>query len=92
MENFTQAQSQVSAFISELTELKPLDIIKNPKGKLYQIRCYHSSKSSYQICPLDGNRDKDDDNPVYLIVMKEALVAKKWEKVAPETGEARRSA
>ena len=92
MKNSTQAQSQESAtFISELTDLKPLDIIKNSKGKEYQIKCYHSNKSSYQICPLDGNRDKENENPVYLIVMKESLIAKRWKK-AEAIGEAKLSA
>jgi hypothetical protein len=64
--------------ITEATELKPEIILRNPKGKVYKITSYHLNKTSFRLSPYPLDQ-QDMENPISLIITKDALIAKKWE-------------
>jgi len=65
--------------ITETIELKPEDILRNPKGRIYRINSYHQNKTSFRLSPYPV--EQENENPVSLIITKEALIAKKWELI-----------
>lgn len=68
--------------INQNTELVPSDILKNRKGKLYKIQTYHNDKNTFKVCPWPASRG--EENPSYIIISREGLMAKEWEKVDSE--------
>ncbi|GAL82902.1 hypothetical protein MYP_128 [Sporocytophaga myxococcoides] len=65
--------------ITEAIELKPEDILRNPKGRIYKINSYHQNKNSFRLSPYPIVQE--EENPISLIITKEALIAKKWELI-----------
>ncbi len=63
--------------ITEAIELKPEDILRNPKGRIYKINSYHQNKTSFRLSPYP--MEQEEENPISLIITKEALISKKWE-------------
>ena len=68
--------------INEKTELKPSDLIKSPKGKVYKIDTYSGDKNTYRIYLIPAKAG--EENPPFSIITKQNLVAKKWELASKE--------
>jgi hypothetical protein len=67
--------------ITEATQLSPSDIIRSPKGKVYRIDTYYGNKDTFKVYPWPAKSNKDD---FYIIVKKEILISKRWEKPSKE--------
>ncbi len=65
--------------ITEAIELKPEHILRNPKGRIYKVNSYHQNKNSFRLSPYPIGQE--EENPISLIITKEALIAKKWELI-----------
>ena len=65
--------------IAKNTQLKPGDILVNPKGKYYRIDTYNGNKTTFKILPYPSKGA--DENAPYLTMSVDSLNAKKWQKV-----------
>jgi|GEM_PF-3417454 len=65
--------------IAKNTELKPGDILVNPKGKYYRIDTYNGNKTTFKILPYPSKGV--DENAPYITMTVDGLASKKWQKV-----------
>lgn len=65
--------------IAKNTQLKPGDIIANPKGKYYRVDTYNGNKTTFKMLPYPSKGA--DENAPYLSMTIDSLSLKKWQKV-----------
>jgi hypothetical protein len=67
--------------ITQATQLKPSDIVRSPKGKIYRIDTYQGNKETFKVYPWPAKSTKDD---FYIIVKKENLISRAWDLISKE--------
>lgn len=65
--------------IAKTTELGPADILRNRKGKIYRIETFHGDKNTFRVSPWPAK--PGEENPSYVIISRESMIAKQWEKL-----------